>query len=541
VDDSTDCDDGNPDVHPGAVESCASSGVDDDCDGLIDDDDPGAVSSEWFVDLDGDGFGGVYEACSPPGTVTTDGSDCDDDDADINPDATEVCGNGVDEDCSPHSCGIVGDIEVPGAAVEIEGTTDYAYAGNVVNGVGDVDGNGVPDFAIGAQADPTEGTEAGVLYLFTTPPTGTVDLDDADATVWGGDDWDRMGSAVSGLGQFDGDAYEDLAVTAMTVGASYTGAVYLYAGPVSGDLEIADATMTFLPDATYYVTASLAGGGDTNGDGRGDVALSGAADVGQGTTFLFLGPTTASGSVYPSDAVAELDGEAAYDEALAKCFADVNADGLSDLVIASPYNETAWPDSGRVYVALGPVTGTLDLATDVVTLDGALSENAGYTVANAGDADGDGTDDLFVGAWENTEGGSQAGGAYVVLGPTTSSGSLEDAAGLITGARSDRAGQFVAGPGDVDGDGWVDFFLSADRLDSSTRGSFLVSGPVSGVVEAHEGTALFYADSGSYFGIGTHVGDLDGDGRDELLIGNQVADSGAWDGGGALLFYGAGD
>ena len=97
-----DCDDANSTIHPDATEIC--NGVDDDCSGLMDDDDPGldiSTASTWYDDIDGDGFGDdatEVQQCSPPAGTISDGGDCDDLDIEINPDIEEEC-SGIDEDC----------------------------------------------------------------------------------------------------------------------------------------------------------------------------------------------------------------------------------------------------------------------------------------------------------------------------------------------------------------------------------------------------------------------------------------------------------
>jgi len=95
-----DCDDTDPHVHPEADEIC--NGVDDDCDLLADDEDPDAVdATTWYGDLDGDGWGSpdnATSACTAPSLFVDNSGDCDDTDAEIHPDATEVC-NGLDDDC----------------------------------------------------------------------------------------------------------------------------------------------------------------------------------------------------------------------------------------------------------------------------------------------------------------------------------------------------------------------------------------------------------------------------------------------------------
>lgn len=108
VADSADCDDSDPEVHPGVEELC--DGIDNNCDALIDGDDPGLPTSEWFRDGDSDGYGdaatSVSDACQPEGHVL-DSTDCNDADPAVHPGADEIAGNGVDDDC------IGGDADAP--------------------------------------------------------------------------------------------------------------------------------------------------------------------------------------------------------------------------------------------------------------------------------------------------------------------------------------------------------------------------------------------------------------------------------------------
>jgi len=93
----TDCDDSNAAIHPEANDEC--DGIDDDCNGVVDD---GAIGGAWFVDADSDGFGDPDNpaGCTSETGLVGNGDDCDDTNADVNPDADEQCGDGMDNDCN---------------------------------------------------------------------------------------------------------------------------------------------------------------------------------------------------------------------------------------------------------------------------------------------------------------------------------------------------------------------------------------------------------------------------------------------------------
>ncbi len=153
-----DCDDTDASISPGSTELCDAADVDEDCDGLSDDDDPSVSgTSTWYPDADGDLYGdatGAFDACESPVGFVADDVDCNDTDAAVNPAATEIC-NGIDDDCDS----FVDDDDSPVAGT----STWYADTDNDLYG------------------DPSVSTDA------CAAPTNYVgddtDCDDADATV----------------------------------------------------------------------------------------------------------------------------------------------------------------------------------------------------------------------------------------------------------------------------------------------------------------------------------------------------------------------
>jgi cysteine-rich repeat protein len=193
VADSSDCDDGDGAVSPDATELC--DGVDNDCDGTVDEDDA-ADASTWYVDGDGDGFGSsamTEIACDEPSGYVADATDCDDLDGDVNPDAIELC-NGVDDDC--------------------DGTVDEDDAADASTWYLDSDGDGFGDASTsevsctapsGYVADATDcDDDDGVQYPGADEYCNGED-DDCDGTV----DEDAAVDASTWYADADGDGFGD--------------------------------------------------------------------------------------------------------------------------------------------------------------------------------------------------------------------------------------------------------------------------------------------------------------------------------------------
>ena len=207
VADSSDCDDGDAAINPAASEAC--NGYDDDCDGLVDDDDSGITGgSAWYLDGDADGYGdpgAMVAACLQPGGYLADASDCDDDDASAHPGADELC-DGADNDC--------------------DGAIDEADAIDVSVFLADVDGDGFGDPSSataacsaprgyvaesGSGLDDCDDGDAAINPAATELCDGVDNdcdglVDDDDAPVLGASTW---------YGDGDGDGYGDPGISAI--------------------------------------------------------------------------------------------------------------------------------------------------------------------------------------------------------------------------------------------------------------------------------------------------------------------------------------
>jgi len=213
--------------------------------------------------------------------------------------------------------------------------------------------------------------------------------------------------------------------------------------------------------------------------------------------------------------------------------------------VSAYLNDLGGTEAGLVYLVAGPITADLALSSADARLIGEdASDHSGRAIAGAGDIDGDGLEDMLVGARGDDDGGSDAGAVYVVLGPTTGDMDLSAADAKLTGDEGDYVGaQYgTSGAGDVDGDGYADILIGAsgNREGGANAGAaYLLCGPVSADQGLADGDAKLVGAAGD--GAGSSVasaGDVDADGSDDLLIGASANDEGGESAGAAFLVYG---
>ena len=544
-----DCDDANRSVHPGAAETCDD--VDEDCDGAIDDN--ATDASTWYADADGDTYGDPSTstvACDAPAGYRARAGDCDDSRGGVKPGATEVCDDGLDNNCDGDAagCTLSGDVDLGSADVSLTGDTAFDYAGAAVAGVGDVNGDGKDDLLVGAWADDTSATGAGAAYLILGRQTADISLSAADAILKGAAANDSAGIAL-GQGPMDvnSDGYDDLLIGAELTdsGGTDAGTAYLLLGPVStASLSTADLRVNGAA-AGDYVGAALAFGDDLTGDGAPDLLL-GAPKVGSaaGAAYVVSGALTGNKSVTSGK---KLSGVAANDTAgsAVAILSDVDGDGIAEALVGAPAATGSAATSGVAYLLLGPLTAAASLSAADATLKGATAaDTAGTALCSLGDSDGDGYTDWAVGAPGQDSGGSGAGAVYVFYGSVSGAGTFASKADAIfvgeTGG--DNAGVSIAGPGDVDGDGARDLFIGASGVDANgteSGAAYLALAPFSGTVDLSAVAARLLGPA-ARDNAGEAVsgaGDMDGNGLPDLLVGGSGNDSGASGAGAAWITF----
>jgi hypothetical protein len=556
IEDGTDCDDSDPEVYPGADEYC--DGEDDDCDGAIDESDAVDATS-WYSDSDGDGYGDPATAtpsCSMPSSMIDTGGDCDDADAAINPGAEEVCGDGVDDDCSGADLDCILDIPLATTDLRLWGESARDEAGDAVAGGGDVDGDGYDDVLVGAWLEDASALSVGVAYLVRGVQSGDLDLSSADARMYGAsrDDW--AGSSVAIPGDVNGDGYDDILVGAPGVddGGTDAGAAYLLLGPVSGDITLTSADYVFTGEtAGDAAGTAVEVAGDWDADGKPDLLIgahledSGASDAGR--AYLVRSSELSFSDL--GDAWASFEGELSDDQ-LGRTLGrsgDFDGDGLDDLLMGAPPEDTGGNAAGAAYIMLGTFTGgTLDLRYADMQLYG---EGDGHFATRGldcpGDLDGDGYDDILVGADGEDSSWTDGGAVYIYEGGTIrGTKSLSGAVTKFVGeADLDYVGYSAAGLGDLNGDGELDlgFGVLGDDAGASDAGAVYVAmGPFSaGTIDMTDVYARLTAassDDGAGHALAP-AGDFNNDGYDDVLVGVPGEDYGGSDAGAAFVTFGA--
>ena len=406
---------------------------------------------------------------------------------------------------------LLGKLADTNAGFEIVGEKPGDIAGTSVSGVGDVNGDGVPDLLIGAPKSAVNGPSTGAAYVvFGKSDSDPVFLElvalgEGGFGIEGEETQHFAGHSVRGAGDVNGDGLADIIVGAYGAEPNgiLSGRAYVVFGRDAGKATalkniVAGSGEGFVinGETTFdFAGTAVDGAGDVNGDGLADLIVgaygSDIAGDTAGRAYVVFGKASATPVELQQIASGlggfAIDGELPFDvagQAVAGA-GDFNGDGLADIIVGAPLADANSKDAGRSYLVFGkPDTDLVKLAdialgTGGLALDGQqVRDYSGFSVDAAGDVNGDGYDDIIIGAYGANPSGDASGRSYVVFGKPGSEPaplveiSNGDGGFAIDGEQGDDYSGFsAAGAGDVNGDGFSDLIVGAFGSDAKGDGA----------------------------------------------------------------------
>jgi hypothetical protein len=392
----------------------------------------------------------------------------------------------------------------------INGQDIFEYCGKGVSDGGDINGDGIDDVLIGCYGAPG-GTVAGATYVLFgragAAAFGSV-LNPASLNgsngfrLMGEQTSDSSGAALAAAGDVNGDGLDDLIIGARYGNANGpdSGAAYVVFGRSGVGAFAPSIALSSLNGSNgfrVFITpgqrlgAGVSGAGDINGDGVDDVVI-GTQNIDY--SYVVFGR---SGGGFPASLNGiMLDGSNGFRIAgmnlgeftgrFVSRAGDINGDGVDDLIVGALSADANGADSGRSYVIFGrsaPAqfgevldTSALNGSNGFHIVGAAAGDQSGAPVSAAGDVNGDGVDDLVVGAPGGDSNGSASGSSYLLFGRSGVEfpsvihlGTLPGSAGIrIDGVAANDAAAAAAGAGDVNGDGLNDLIIGAPGADPNS-------------------------------------------------------------------------
>jgi hypothetical protein len=420
------------------------------------------------------------------------------------------------------------------------GESDQASAqfGASVGTAGDVNGDGFADAIVGAPNFDNGQTNEGRAFVYHGSASGlgvtaawTSESNQASSA---------FGRSVAGAGDVNGDGYADVIVGANLYSnvLPSEGRAFVYHGSATGLLTTA-AWSSGPNQSGAHWGLSVATAGDVNGDSYADVIIGapGFSSIPPSAGGVFVYAGSAGGlQSFAFFAIGSNQSNSQFGTS-AGTAGDVNGDGVSEIVVGAYQFDDGQTDEGRISVYTGESFG-VSFSSSWTAEGSAMQMEFGRSVANAGDVNGDGYSDVIVGAPGYTNGQTREGRASVYLGSATGS-SISPVWSVESNIVNEQLGWSVAGAGDVNGDGYSDVIVGTSDPTGAQERALVYLGSAGGLATSPAWTRTIGQASASFGTAVAGAGDVNGDGFADVLVGASRFDNGQVDEGRAFLYAGS--